>query len=253
MPEKKNITESKDSAINEKKFNKKHIFAIICTLVAVLFVSLFTPLYSISKIMVEGNSAIASDVLIRASGIEYGDSFFEVSIRESTEKLSKVAYVDTVKVKRVFPDKIKIVVKESSESVYLSFAGNYIGIDYRGKILDVKQQMADVQKPVVYGVNIHNFTIGSFADIEYEDKKHLLFELISAIDEENLGDSIYNIDITDIENIFLVLRNNITVKYGDYNSIRYKTAYLKTVLPEIVEETGGVLDISDTEKVKYTN
>lgn len=235
------------------KINKKYIFAIICTLIAIVFVSLFTPLYSISEIYVEGNSVISADIITRSSGIELGDSFFEVSIRDATEKVSKVAYVDSVKVRRVFPDKIKIVITESTESAYVSFAGNYIGIDHRGKILEVRQQSEQIGKPVVNGVNINNFTIGSFIDIEDDYKKKLLFELISAINDENLGENIHSIDITDTENIFLIMRNTITVKFGRYENIRYKTAYLKTVLAELAEEIGGVLDISDTENVKYTN
>ena len=104
------------------KLNPKYIFVIICTVIAIGFVSLFTPLFGVSEIVVEGNAIVSPETVIKASGIEYGNNFFEVNPVLSQEKISKVAYVDSVKVKRVFPGKIKIIISESSESVYMSFA-----------------------------------------------------------------------------------------------------------------------------------
>ncbi|MBQ8526491.1 MAG: FtsQ-type POTRA domain-containing protein [Clostridia bacterium] len=242
-----------DIKAKDIRINKKQAFAVVCIIIGILFVSLFTPMYDISEISVEGNSAVSSDILVRASGIAEGESLFKVNPREAEEKLKKVACIDTVRIKRVFPGKVRIIVTESTESAYISFAGNYIGIDSGGKILEVRQQLDENAKPVVNGVRISNFTIGSYIDVDDEGKKQLLFELLSAISEEGVDSSIYSIDITDTENIFLVLKSNITVKLGNADSIRYKTAYLKTVLPEISNETGGVLDISDTDNVIYTN
>ena len=239
--------------IKNIKFDKKNLFAIICTILAIILISLFTPLFDVSEILTEGNATIPYEVIVRASGIHTGDSFFKVNPREAAEKIAKVAYVDSVKVRRVFPGKIKFVITESTESAYISFAGNYVGIDSKGKILEVRQQLDENSKPVIKGVNIENFTIGSHISVDSEEKKDLLFEMIESVNEKDAAHLIRMIDITDDKNIFLVLKNNITVKYGDSSGLKYKTAYLRTVFDELVNETGGILDISDTANVIYSN
>lgn len=235
------------------KIDKKNAFVISCALIAIVFVSLFTPIYDISEISVEGNSVINSEVLIRASGILVGDSFFEADILGAKNRISKVAYVDNVKVRRVFPNKIRIIVTESRECAYISFVGSYIGIDSKGKILEVKQQLDQNSKPIVYGIKISNFTIGSYIDVDNEDKKAVFFDILNYIEDAAIENTIYSMDITNTDNIFFVLKNKITVKLGNTDNMKYKIAYLKTVLKEISGETGGTLDISDTENVTYTS
>lgn len=248
MPDKSNLLFFKKKPDTS---SKKTVLVIVCLVIGIIFVSLFTPIFSVKDIIVVGNTSMESDVLIKASGISKGDGFFEVNPFEIKENIAKIAYVDTVKVKRVFPDKIKIIITESSETAYISFVGNYVGIDNNGKILEIKQQLDETSKPVIEGVHINDFTIGSYIDIEDKHKEEVLFELLGEINANNVSDSIYCIDITDTNNIYLILKNSITVKFGNFENLRYKTAYLKTVLGELKDATGGTLDISDTENVVY--
>ena len=235
------------------QIDRKKAFVITCVVIGIIFVSLFTPIYDIKEIIVEGNSFIDGEVISRASGIEVGNSFFEADIVGAKDKISKVAYVDSVRVYRVFPNKIKIKITESTECAYISFVGNFIGIDSKGKILEVKQQLDTNSKPIVYGIKINNFAIGSYIEVENEDKKSVFFDLLGRIKDSDIENSIYSIDITDTDNILLVLKNNITVKLGTTDNMKYKIAYLKTVLKELKDEVGGTLDISDTENVIYVN
>ena len=230
---------------------RKSILMAACLVVGLIIVSLFTPIYNVESIIVEGNSSVSEKTITDASGIKTGESIFKVNIPEVKKRLSKVAFVDSARVSYVLPDRIKIVVKEREESAYISFIGNYIGIDDTGKILEVKQKAEDVSRPVVYGLTIENFEIGSTIYTENEKGKNILYNILNQININDIGNKIKSIDVNDDDNIRLTLKNDIEVKLGNMNNIKYKMAYLKSVIEEIKDLKGGVVDITDTENVTY--
>ncbi len=236
---------------NLDREKRKSILMAICLVAGLIIVSFFTPVYDVENIIVEGNDSVSEKTIADASGIIYGESIFKVSIPEVKKRLSKVAFVDSARVRYVLPDRIKIVVKEREESAYISFIGNYIGIDDTGKILEVKQKAEDVSKPIVYGLSIENFEIGSTIYTENEKGRNILYNILQQISINDIGDRIKFIDVNDDDNIRLTLSNNIEVKLGNMDNIKYKMAYLKSVIEEIKDLNGGILDITDTENVTY--
>ncbi len=237
--------------LSQLNINKSKAFVVSCLVVAVMFVSFFTPIYDIKEISVNGNSKISSDVLIRASGIDVGENIFKVDIATAKKRISKVAYVDTARIRRIFPNKIKINVKEGDVYAYINFIGNYVGIDHKGKIMDIKQQIGEVTKPVVYGVALTKFEIGSPVEIENEDAERVLFEMLGQIKSSEVEGSIRYMDINDFDNITFTLHNKVSVKLGTTESIRYKIAYLKSVLEQLGDVSGGIIDITNTDNVTY--
>lgn len=236
---------------NLDREKRKSILMAVCLVAGLILVSFFTPVYDVEGVIVEGNDSVTEKTIIDASGIKLGESIFKVSISDVKNNLSKVAFVDSAKVRFVLPDKIKIIVKERQESAYISFIGNYIGIDDTGKILEVKQKAENVSKPVVYGLSIENFEIGSTIYTQNEEGKNILYSILQQISVNEVGDKIKYIDVNDDDNIRLTLSNDIEVKLGSLDNIKYKMAYLKSVIEEIKDVNGGVLDITDTENVTY--
>ena len=245
------MTQKLKDFLSQHNINKNKVLVVSCLVVALVFVSFFTPLYDIREINVAGNSTIDADVLVRASGIKVGENIFEADIASAKKRISKVAYVDTAKVKRILPNKIRINVKEGEVYAYINFIGNYIGIDHSGKILDIKQQIGEVTKPVVYGVTVTKFEIGSPVEIDNKEAKTVLFEMLGQIKSSEVEDSILYMDINDFENITFTLHNKVSVKLGSTDSIKYKIAYLKSVLEQLGDVSGGIIDITDTENVTY--
>lgn len=245
------MTQKLKDFMSQVNITKGKAFVIVCLVVAIVFVSFFTPLYDIRDISVTGNSAIDANVLIRASGITAGENIFKADIATAKKRIGKVAYVDSVRVRRILPNRIKINVKEGEVYAYINFIGNYIGIDHNGKIMDIKQQIGQVTKPVVYGVTVTKFEIGSPVEIENKEAEKVLFEMLEQIKSSEVENSIRYMDINDFDNITFTLHNKVSVKLGTTDSIRYKIAYLKSVLEQLGEVSGGIIDITDTENVTY--
>ena len=86
-----------------KIIKRRRIFVLsILLLIILLCVCLFTPVFGISDISVTGNTLLASEDIIAASGIEKGENVFRISGKKAARKLSKLAYVEGAKIKRKF-------------------------------------------------------------------------------------------------------------------------------------------------------
>ncbi len=222
----------------------------VCLVLGLILVSFFTPMYNVSEIEVSGNERNDAHTVAAASGISIGENIFKINLSDVKRRISKVAFVNTVSVRRSFTNKIKISVTESEECAYISFIGNYVGIDENGKILEIKQQ-GELDKPIIYGLRIDNFEIGSKVIIADEKVRAALADILAQVKSSGVTEAILSVDLNDAENIIMTLRSGVEVKLGSSDSLKYKIAYLKSVLDELGDVSGGVINISDTENVTY--
>ena len=231
--------------------NKKSVVTIVVCIVAFVFVLLFTPLFSVKNVSVVGNQKVDSSTIINMSGINVGENIFKTDFAQVENKVSKVAYIDTVKAKMKFPDTVVISVTEAEPSAYINFIGSFVGISEKGKILDIKQNFDEIERPVVYGVKVDSFEIGTQIVADDEQRVGLLYEILKQINSSGIVQKIQYLDISDTDNITMTLTNKISVKLGNTEGIKYKISYLKSVLDTLKEESGGVIDLRDTKNVIY--
>jgi len=231
--------------------NKKNIAIVALCIVAFIFVLLFTPVFTVKNIQVIGNEKIAPETIINMSEISTGENIFKTDFAQVRSNVSKVSYVDTVNVKMKFPDTIVITVTEAEPSAYINFIGSYVAIGETGKILDIKESLSEITKPVVYGVRVNSFEIGTQIVTDDEQRAELLFMMLKQLNSSGIAEKIQYLDISDTDNVTMTLRNKISVKLGSTEGIKYKISYLKSVLDTLKEETGGVIDLRDTTNVIY--
>ena len=111
---------------------------------------LFTPIFNIKNIRVEGAEYYNLEEIRLASGIAPGENGFR-KIRFSPEAILGLRLLDAelaiealprIKEARVFiifPNEVGISVTERNPSVYLSYLGNYLTVDPEGYVLEVNQ------------------------------------------------------------------------------------------------------------------
>ncbi len=230
---------------------KQKITVIAASVVFIIIVSFFTPVYNVRTIEVDGNASVNTETILKASGIYKGLNMFKVNLKRAKQQISSVAYIDSVKIKRLPPSKIKITVSESVECVYISFLGSFVGTDKRGKILEIKQSYSQLNRPVVKGISLKSFEIGSKAEFSNAETEKLLYSVAGYIEKEGLGEDVKVINLKDSDNISFELANGMKAQLGNSDNLKYKIAYLKAALAEMDGVTGGVIELSDTENVTY--
>lgn len=233
----------------KKKMSGKRKVGIACICLCLLLAFFLSPLFNVSDIRVVGIEKITSESAIEASGVVRGSSIFKVNPKKSEEHLKSLAYVDTVKVRRIFPNTVEISIRESQEAAYIYFIGNYVGVDENGKILEIKQSEEEVNLPVIVGTNVTEFGIGSRIKIDDGDKEKTVFDIIKQLDTAEIRNSIKTIDVFDLSDIRLFTVSEATVNMGSMEDIMYKVAFLKKILEDNGDNRGAVIDMTNTDKV----
>lgn len=234
----------------KSKTNLK-IFVIICIVVAIMVLALFSPLFNIAHVEVEGNSILAKEAIVKASGIETGVNILKTNTAIAKKNVSTMAYVDDVDIKIKFPNTVLITIKESVATAYIPFIGNYIGINASGKVLEVKSELGAVECPLIYGVELEKFGIGSVVEIRNEEVSKLMPQFLDELSKNDLLQSVAAMDLNDEKNVTLTLRNEAEVKFGDLDKLSYKIAFLRKVVSELGDARGGIIDMTDIKKITY--
>ena len=106
----KKLADDKSARIKKAKIIRKlFTWTILIGLFVALAVFLCTSrMFDICKIESEGNSQLSYEKILKLSEINLEDNIFLTNTIKAENKIKKEPYIDEVKVKRVFPDKIKI-------------------------------------------------------------------------------------------------------------------------------------------------
>lgn len=235
----------------KKVTSRKRAGVIMCLCLLLVAALLLSPVFSVKQIYVFGTDRTDSETIIKASGIAYGASIFRLSPSKCEERISKMAFVDSVDVKRKFPSTVEISITESKEVAYIHFIGNYVGIDESGKILEIKQKGEEISLPVIVGMNLTEFGIGNYIKTDNPDKQDVVFKILKQVGTNEIGNMLRTIDVSDLNDIRFFTSSEATVLVGTMDDIIYKVSFLKKILEDPADKRGAVIDMTDTEKVTY--
>ena len=136
--------------------------------------------------------------------------------------------------------------KERQEAACFAFANTYVIVDPDGLILGHVERSVGTELPEVTGMEVTEFVLG--AEIRTTDtyKQDVLREVLNALCAQNLQNTVQNIDISNVNQIWLQLRDQTRVCLGQGSQLQEKFQWLEQILPKIREDgyTGGTIDLT---------
>ncbi len=250
--------ESKRKQVPYKTTVKRaKIAGVLCLFIVAALLFFMSPVFKIKTINVVGNIKLSPDEIISLSGVIKGDNIFTIKDEIAQKNIKKVGKIASLKIVRNLPSEVTIEVDEKTECAYIKEKGTYTAIDETGKVI-VTASAIEASVPLIEGVKLLESELGQYMKIDAENSKELSSLICRMLTELKGGDILSNIktiDLTDLSNIRMTLTTDTLVNMGidgteDGDSIEYKIAFLKAIIPELPEtQNGGVIELSDTENV----
>lgn len=214
------------------------IFVLLGGTVCFLFLS---PVFNIQEVIVEQNSKIASDTVVSLSSIQLYKNIFSFKKSDAVSNIERNSYVNSVKISRKLPNKIKITVEERIEKYLIEFAeGKYAIIDGQGYVLDITSERKEL--PVLIGAETSVETLININDnsvrlIENDLKKlDIVANIIETSKNYEVDKYITRIDISDNTDYKLQLADEQkTVYLGSCTDLNTRILFMKEI---INKETG---------------
>ncbi len=127
-----------------KRVKKQRIFKMRKTVLALVILAfgvgigvLFTPIFHVEGVLCEGNNRISQEEIIAAAQVNVGKNILTQRLSAIKKRVAEIPMVEEVRIRRVFPDQIKIWVQECVPAAYVYTDKQCVMIDTDGKILEI--------------------------------------------------------------------------------------------------------------------
>lgn len=227
--------------MNEKKRMVRarimKVFILIVLLVGAGCFLCLSPTFNVQEIVVQENSKIASDTISSLSGIQLYKNIFLFNKSDAINNIQKNSYIESVKISRSLPNKIKITVKERTEKYLAEFAeGKYVSVDGQGYVLEVVEGNGN-GLPILTGIKTNTETLINIDSNQVrlceDDLKKLdtVANIIETAKNYEVNDCITKIDISDDNDYKLILASEEkTVYLGNCSDLNTRILFMKEIL-----------------------
>lgn len=224
----------------DKKVKLKKTKLIVVTLILLLAIFFIvvtqTDIFNLKTISVNGNSEVSKDKIALASGIVIGENIFKLNIKSAKENLLLHPYIKDANIKRDYPNKINIIVKEREEIAFIKHMNTYVYLGFDGLVLDVLEEEKENKVPLLIGVDIENPSIGSKVTYKKKDKESKqIKDLIESLSKQGIKSQTKEIIFKE-KNIDLRLDSGTKIAFGGPFNIEYKMTFLDRALKDLEQK-----------------
>lgn len=223
---------------------KLHIYFLVG--VGIFIIILLSPAFTIKDVQVEGLKRVSKDDIIKTLNINNKSNLISFTRFRAKKKLKNNYYIEDISIKKEFPNKLILYVKERDLVGYIKHTNGYIMIDKYGFVVDIKKEYKE-KLPLIEGLNFETFILGQKLIPKDPQKLKAVVEIAMLALEKKLSDAINVININNINNIHIYI-DNIDVVFGSASSIATKISTLSAINEKFKVTEKGILYLDDTSK-----
>lgn len=261
---KKNIVNSsknKKTKVKPNKVKKKHSLFYRIGILGVFIIGgicflVLSPMFNIKEIVVEDNEVISEEKIISLSGVTVDENIFRISKSSIRKNVENEPYIESVNVKRVFPNRLEIIVEERVPRFLVEYTdGKYIYIDKNGYVLEFSNEKLEL--PILIGTSTEFESMidteGNENRLNEKDLKRLnvVLKIISIAESNEILDLITKIDFSDSSDYKLVLDSiGKIVHLGDCNDLNTRILWAKEIINSEKDNRGEIF-VNSNEKPPF--
>ncbi len=238
-------------------------FIFVCLL-------LLSPIFSVKNIVVETEDADLKNSILLQLEDAYGENGFLYVVKNinglqnanhllslRAKNMEDAIIFERPELKNVrvtfsFPNTLTVGFSKRTPSYLIFSSGVYVCADEEGFVISVHTDSSERDLPVVRGIDLSAYKIGQTISSGNEDQMkalNALFYEIALCDAEEdaykLSAHIEIADVSEYNEIWLFVDENLSVNLGDTDNIEYKIPALKKILQtEEVQEKKGLIDFT---------
>ena len=232
----------------KRRIKHRRIFVLsVFAAVVLLCICLFTPLFGITQISVTGNTLLAAEDVIAASGIEKGENVFRISRKKAEKALTSEAYIEGAKIKRKFPAKIVIEINEAKQDIIIDTPQEFIVTTVAGRVLEKTDDVTNLTSPLIYGIDVTNAESAKKVETSDDEILNMNLERIGCFYETDYWKDIDEFHVSDVSNFIMIMKSGMKVTFGSIDStesLQRKIKMMAQILPQVQQTEKSYLDLT---------
>ncbi len=232
----------------------KKLIIVLGVLLAVCVV-LYSTIFQVRDIRVEGNTEFPASEVIRLSGLKMGMNTMSIDEEAVTRRIETNRYLRCTLVD-VRWNSVTLHVTERVPIVYINHNGMQITLDNRGwaleESLDTSVRYADLI--FVTGLNIRHCVLGQAIRLEGNSQMETYTRILVELKAMKGLSLIKELDLSRMDRIYLATHDGFYVHMGDEERIHEKLRSMMITREKVIEmgHKGGTIDVTDPEKPTFT-
>lgn len=252
-PEKKPMLSSKEREKQNKK--RKRVIRLVkygvlsVLLITVILCAMYSPLFNIKTIEVEGNELVSDNEIISLSQIKIQENTFTLSKKKVRDRIKENAYIENITMIRKLPSTITLQIEERKPAYLLEYAGSYVYVDKQGYLLEINSEKLEL--PILQGAvtETAEFVVGNRLNKEDLVKLSTVLKIMELARNNEMESIITRIDIEDEENFKIIMETKEkTAHLGEASNLNTKILTIKAILEKTEGKAGDILVNMDLNK-----
>lgn len=235
----------RDKRLKRIKFFLKLIL-LIGVISGIIAFATCSPIFNIQNIEVTNNKQLSPETIISLSELSVGQNIFKFWKNDVENKIKSNAYIESVELKRVFPNKLQINIQEREAKFSVPVLGEYAYINTQGYILEITQNQLNL--PIITGISTKEEEIKPGNRLNNKDLTELeiILKIISAMKENQLDKEVTSIDISNKNDYIIYMQNEKKkIHLGDGSNLSNKMLYVIAIINEEKGKEGEIFANGD--------
>ena len=216
----KKITNRYILEARRKRIKKRLFITLIFLIVIGIVVINKTDVCIIDKVMLEGDNLITGKYVQEKAETLKGLNIIYIDKKSIIKDFKRNPYVEELTIKRVYPNKLKINVKEAKGLYYVNKDESYYIISSNMILLEEIDSIEDKKLIELRGIDIENLNLGDKVSKEKKIEKIAedFYNMEQVIEENGEEFSITAVDVSNISNLKAYI-GNIEIFLGTYENV----------------------------------
>lgn len=206
----------------KRKIKYFRIFLALSIFVFLVFMFLKMPIFNVRNVLIEGNSKVETDDILKLSKIGDNTNIFFLDKEKIENNILENRYIESASISRKFPKDIHIEIVERKPAAIVPSMKDYLLVDRYGYIIE-KSKNLSLNLCTIKGINqLQEVNLGEKIFNYASDKQN---EFLNKLFD---GENILKFKSVSLEKekAEIILKNDILVGFGSYNDVDYKLKVL---------------------------
>lgn len=241
--------------IRRKRKSKNRVFYLLLIVILVVGMVIFfkSDIFNISTISVEGAETLDISDIIELSNLQVGNNIFDFRSSSVEDRIYSESLVKAVEIKRIFPNKVKIVITERTPYITVSFGSKYYYLDNDGMVMYDSTSLRSDCGMILSGVNEISLNKGDFFNYNSNVNTMTAFYIANILTETDVYDYVSELYVSDTGYYYLYTEKSNIVKFYSLSSFEsnkdFVAEFIKNedrhLMIEVIEESEPVYKVID--------
>lgn len=233
------LQKKKKQLIKKKRRNRIKrrlvVFAFLFVCMAIIFTVLKAPFFNVKSILCVGQHALTEEQIIKIAGAKTGANIFSTAIKTMERRLNEDPNIEICNVRRLYPNQIKIWIREAKALAYVEYNDLFLFVDKTGQIINVADKKETEKTKGIArldGIEPVTTKLGEYIFAAADPVHQKTFECMEILTNLEMIDKVSMISAADLSDIKVDYDERLFIMLGSYEKMEYKLTFVKKVISQ---------------------